>query len=1549
MASKVNVKFVATLGVGIVTLVGTLGLAAYFLLVNSAADLAKKGDKALAKDDLPSAIVYYSKAVDKERTNITYLGKWRDALGKKSPETRQQFIEAFRSWVGIARQMAVVQRDNLADQLAYADIVREQYLTGPVNREANKRAISEMDTLIGYYSGKPAGPWEKLKKVRGIARLRAVTDAPDSTEQQWQDAKDDLEAAAKADPDDSDTALALVSFHALQADRAERRNEAEGFDKELAKAREIEAEYIAKHDADAMVRLSKIRLDLQVAAREFSIAAKNTPAGSTPPDVVEAGRAFTAKAAPQFEDASQRAMKMPPEDIDIALLSLHRQMEETFSPSSKLSRTEALLARALEKRENDASLLMFKADLASVRMDFPLAIATAEKVVNLPLLPVGIPGSALFGQKDTSRFLRVLWGVRQYMAAATDDREGIKQRVLQYRQDLAANESQDSPRLQLADAWVAQADEQWDKADRLLDQLERTNRIADVDTLLMWANIALKRGQTGKAEQHLTEALAVSPQNVPAAVALADLNVKLENPVAAMQIYENLVRLQPGSQFLAERLQDVRARAGVGKSSDPVLQALIDADKLNKPRPGAADPGQDVLKFLLDAIKRLPPDERLYGALAGSYLNVGDRDNAIATIRAGLAKFPDSQQLRNFDTQLSTKDPIDGRLLLIEQADKPALDKSLERFTVLNAAGPERRGQADAEIAKLKALAPDDARVVEVLFLDALRRNAIDDATKLVAQATKIDADHLGGKTFEARLLSTKGDFDRAAKLMQEIIGQGGAQPETWRLLGRFQAQLGRWADAANSFREAIKQRPEDAGSVNDLIDALNSSGQREQALVVARQSQKFPTVGASRDFIDRWLGLEQEIGDRAVARSRREQIAKSDPGNRGNLQALAGMYMNSGEFDSARAAIDKIRAGGDDLESIRLDAQYYWLQRNPDKAVKLFEDFAGLQQGRDKLMAQLGYSAFLLSVDRAADALKVLDGARALQDPKQLEADRAIAETTFRLGRYKDAAEAMRRIIVSGGDGEGNIFRKRLVETLTRGGDFDGAEKELAPLLADKAPDAVSLLLDAEIKIGATKEHKGALEVLNRAVSRFPTEASVFLKRGQFLMTDETRVKDAIEDFSRAIQLSPNSWQVYRLRASAYGSTKGTDAERERNVDKAIADWIKAVQLNPGDDGQLNDLVYRMIQLNRDQDAEKMADEALSARPLSASGFSRVGEIFQSLGKNKAAAKYFEQAYKLDPADGIAQRLLDSMLAPEGPGWKEAQRVLGLLGQQRINGNPGFLLALAKVQMSAGQVNDSGRSAIQSLQLLTPNNPRLMLSWHNDMQKLIPLPTRHITFLDDLIKRGSVPNANEWLVYFRNTLAVNEEGLKSDAVAQLGRLAGTATGNEVRQFARRAHGAILFGDKRYEEAGASMSAGLKDYPDDPELLNNYSFLLAKYLGKPSEALPLADKLLALIKDDKSPQAEILDTIGYVYVANNKCDDAAGILQRAVNFSTTARAGVSAATHLAEALLCAGKNAEARQTMERAAALLAGTTEAMPDKDVMKAELDAIKLKLGVP
>lgn len=1545
MASKVNVKFVASLVGGLVVLVGVLGLAAYFLLVNSPQDLVKKGDQAMTKGDVPSAIAFYSKAVNKDRTNIGYLRKWREAIGAKDPESRVKFLDAYRDWVNIARQMAIVQHDNLEDQLSYAEIVRQQYLSGPNNRDANKLAISELDTLISYYQGTPAGPWEKLRKYRGIARLRNVSEAADATEQQWKDAQEDLEAAAKADPSDSETALTLVSYLALQADRAERNGNSEKAEQLLAEARKVEEDFLAKNPSSATMRLSLVKFDLQAAIRAFAIENRNLAPGQAAPDPLAASKAFVDKAKPQFDAASDAAMSQDPATIDVSLLSLHRQLEETVSPATRLTKTEALLAKALEKNPNDATLLTFKADLLAQRDDFPQAIATAEKVINLPMLPVGSKGVTLFAQKDLSLFLRVLWGVKQLAAAPSADHDSLMQRVRQFRQDLAANESQDSPRLALADAWLAAAEDQWDKADRLLDQLSRTSRISDVDTLMLWANVALKRGQTGKAEDRLRDALAIAPQNIAASIALAELNIQLQNATTAVSIYESLLRLQPGNADLAKRLERARALAGTGTSSDPVLQALINADKLSRPKPGVTDGPEQVVKYLEEATKKLPADERLFGALAGAYINVGERQKAIDTVKAGVAAFPDSQRLKAFDLQLNSTDSLAAQLYMIDQSQQSDLEKILARYSMFLSAG--RKEDAAAEMDKAVKLAPQDAKVVEIQFLDALSTRDLDNAAKFADLAAKVNADQLDGKTFQARLLSSKGDFAGAEKLMKDVIGLGGAQPETWRLLGRFQAQQNKSADAAASFREALKQRPDDAGAVNDLIDALASAGQRDQALLVARESQKFPAVGSNRDFVERWLSLEQDNGTRDVAKSQRELIARADPNNRENLEALAAIYLETREYDKARALIDRIRAKGDNLSSVRLDAEYAWANREPEKAAKIFSDYAAVQKGRDQLTAQLGYASFLLSHNQPDEALKVMDQARANQDPKALEADRAIADSTFRLGRFAESAAATRRIMAAGVDGEGNLLRKRLVETLSRQGDYAAAEKELAPLLEGRSPDAVSLLLQADIKQGQ-KDAAGARQVLDRAVTNFPGEASVFVRRGQFLMNDQTTIKDAVEDFSRAIQLSPNTAQIYKLRAAAYGSIKqGSESDRLANVDKAIADWRKAVELNPGDDQQLTDFVIRLVQLGREQDAESIADNALAARPQSPALLVQIGQVFQSLAKQSQAAKYYQQAFDLDPNDGVAQRLLDALLSPQVQDLPGAEKLLAILGQPRIDRNPGFLLAAAKLRMAQGRVAEAGRFAISSLQLLDATQPTQMLAWNNDMQQLIPVKSKYIEFLDDLVRRGSVPKANEWMKYFRSLLAADDASTKDEALRQLGVLATSAQGADARLYARRAHGGFLLQDKKYEQAAASMLDGLKEFPEDVELLNNYSFMLAKFLGKPAEALPYAEKLATLMQNSPNPQSEVLDSVGFIYTLNEKFKEAADYLQGAVNTARSERAALSASIHLAHALRKLGKIEDAKRTLQAAENLMNASKQTVEDRDELKAELEAEKAELN--
>jgi len=136
-----------------------------------------------------------------------------------------------------------------------------------------------------------------------------------------------------------------------------------------------------------------------------------------------------------------------------------------------------------------------------------------------------------------------------------------------------------------------------------------------------------------------------------------------------------------------------------------------------------------------------------------------------------------------------------------------------------------------------------------------------------------------------------------------------------------------------------------------------------------------------------------------------------------------------------------------------------------------------------------------------------------------------------------------------------------------------------------------------------------------------------------------------------------------------------------------------------------------------------------------------------------------------------------------------------------------------------------------------------------------------------------------------------------------------------------------------------TLRAGRELRPDDSEFNNNLAFVLAKHLGDLEAALAPAQKAAELTPND----ANVLDTLGWIYLKTGQLAQAQALLQQAVERATTPVVSVPANIHLAEVYLINEEFPAARRHIERARTAIRLTPELAEE---YQPELDSLIQRL---
>ncbi len=1528
MAAKVNTRFVVILSAVLLATAGAVLALLYSVLYKSAAELAASGDRLVAAGEYEAAARQFSKAVNKEQTNPEWLRKWRDALLRLTPTTTTDYEARYdKEYMQTLRQIALIESDSLQAQHEYLGSLLRQFTDVNASRAAWEFLLAEARASILRAAASPTlaeNPMrDSLKRYRAIPRMRIHLSGMDLPHSELEEAVADANDTLRADPKDYETAFLLTHTHLRAAAAAAQRGESAAEEQAFGNARAVTEAFVRAAPDHPGGTLLQITLELESLRRSVA-------AGANPQQ--ERGRVEAAleMMRPRLREVAEQIKARGVEHVDPTLLGRFQQVEQLLDERGQYPLTIELGRWALERNPNSSDYLLMVAGLLGESGDYTEAIVLLERLVNLPDLPLSWTG------------LKQRYQVPQAMALAADfllrraellqegpEREDALTQARAWRDRLAQRVPADSPQLLMIDGGLQAMKQDWMSAKQLLTRYNSVTNNTDPEGLLRLAVVHMRVNEPGEARRRLQQSLERRPDFPRALFMLAELELQLRNFETAASIYERLAAMDPSNTTVQRRLAEINTALGKTEATDPVIRDIIAAARKADGVDGAG--GGDLegaIRDLQAAAVTHNHDVRVVGELIRRLLEKNDRPGALEAVRAARQARPEDADLRQMEAALAEQDLVEAQASLIRNSTGGELDKMRALFELY--ARNQRHEDAERIFAEATARAPNEPWVLEMNFMRALGSRSFARAEALAQQAAEANLDRMAGRTFRARIAAAKGSNAEAVSILREGVDTGATTPEYWRLLGRLLVNAGRSAEAVEAFQRAVAMRPNDIILTKDLITALMQQERRNEALAAARAVERF--AGGDREFFEMHMVLEQTAGDKNRVMQLRERVRARDPGNRANLLGLASVYMDLRQFDKARAVIDGLRRESDGLDAVMLDARWHADRADYPASRRVFAEYiSALPDERRTAEPYLAYATFMYSINDIQTAYIALLQARRYQSSTVMEADKGLGDFLIQNGRWDEAVAPFERIVNGGADDEQLTYTKRLIEAYIRSGRAAEAQAMLdrmGPAAIEK--DVVLLLLTGEVA-AANNDTERQRRIINRAIELFPTEPMTYLKRAQLARGKPELIPEAINDLSAALRIQPNHWQSLRLRADLYLS--------QQRWDDAFADLRAAIRANPRLDELRAQLIDALIDRGRMNEAIEVADESLAVRPNDLALMVELGDRFAATRNWSQCVKYYRLAWEQTRNPIAAQKLLDGLLLQTPPMLTEAELIIRQLGAE-VDRNPGLLMARAKLAASRGRAADAKRDATTALRLIRNTDVQSMSAWFAESRRIITDQPELLRFYEQL--QESTPTHRDWLRLMTATVLaqdVTDRNAPVRAAALIDTWQRSAEPPAVRRQMLALQSNTLYYLKQFDRLEEVCRGALRDFPDDPELLNNLAYTLARHLNRPEEALPLAEA--AVRQAQTSGRAEALDTLGYTQYRLGQLDQAEVTLLDALQESRSIAARFAATMHL-------GMVYAQKKNRDRASSLLTEVERMMSqyaflDNEETRADLEQLR------
>jgi tetratricopeptide (TPR) repeat protein len=939
MAARVNTRFLIVLLVGIGSAVVIIG-GLWFLKVRSDASRhARLGDEQMRlaqqvtefdeqQECYRAAHDYYERAVGKEPNDFEYVDKLQAALLSMHPTTADEARQFYMEYVAILSHK--VDHDPL-------NAARHRSRSGapPVWQMLYDSAGNMWDALP---ASEPERIWAKF--YRGAAQFDPrmhdllVPEDPTAGTQLEQGERNLLEFL-EAHPDSDAGWGALLSGELAIIGRLHIAGQATRVQEELQKVR-------ARLD-QARAQVTEGPETIAAALRLAMYDRAEAPALVDP----EALRA----------DA-QELISRTREADDPAVVTETVEILRRLGPLEGVPEPVAIVDDYLEKHPLAYDIRFTKANLHYLSGELEEGEESARMVVKADWLPVGFLSQYQGYLRQAAASLLVDIAHARWSAAEESEKPRLVSETEAARDELArlipAGERDSDVMLMRADAKLAYARRDDERAAALFDRLARDEMAEDVEILWYAARCLERIGQVGRALEHVGEALMIQPTNpeilvmavrlslrvrdyeaaADAGASLLEATAEEENPritaaatalrehnfVRVKDLLDALIEAEPKNPavILGAEVATQALTASGGGAEDPVGVALDEAQAALDD--GEADAATAMLRA---ALNQSPDDLRLLNALVRVCMASGQEDEAKQYLQRAEELAPGSPIFRNLALAIETPDPIERlkRRAELNEADEAqqALDalvslhslamreeESAQQFEQqgrteeaqdARALAARARREESAYREQVEQLAPDDPRFVEYRFSTAVLSEDWETAEQLVADVLNpaepiYNADQAQGALFQGRLLLAKEQFADAARVLRQAGERIPYNAEMWRMLAVAYQQVGNVSEAVNAYERAYANNPNDIRTVGLYVDALRRSGDPDKALQVVKKGRQL--VPRNEQMWSQWLLLEAEVGDRAIVLRERRQRYKEHPEDAANAVALASLLVRT-------------------------------------------------------------------------------------------------------------------------------------------------------------------------------------------------------------------------------------------------------------------------------------------------------------------------------------------------------------------------------------------------------------------------------------------------------------------------------------------------------------------------------------------------------------------------------------------------------------------------------------------------------------------------------